>query len=427
MKKEIFSDFLKNSIAEKQQLLLTNGLTDEDKAVISTGIDNLTAVLEKLDNIEDTDANNEAIEELKTKVNELNETVVAIMEKIQQESSEETKQKDLEMENNEYLKSTNALHDFAEVLRNTTDIKRFSENWGAMLTQNGVSFESGSEAAYLPELVKGKIQDGWEKYFPWLAKLNKTGAKQYAIRFNVSNQKDETSRAKSHKKGDTKVEESITLDAKTVIAKALYKLMVVDNETVFNDDNSLVTYVLDESLRQWFYEVALAITVGDGRTAPSSGNPDLRVTSIESIDRATTDEFVTVKTYDASAFMIENIVGMRESIKIDGANDVVLLMGLQDLNALRKVQASSTSTPVYMSNADIAEMVGVSEIYPTELLADTSTKAIMFSPSKYAIVGEDNPRLAEWEDLKKNQRVYRYENFIGGAVEGLKSACVLHV
>lgn len=420
--KEQFKLYLKNQLSEKQNLLTANGLSDEDKAVIQGGIDNLTSILTTLDEAEDTEANNEEIEQLKEEVTKLNESVMAIMEKLNQNKQTE-KQIETDMNTEEYLKSENAIHDFAEALRMTTDVRRFGTNWGAMLAKNGVSFAEGSEAAYLPELVKGKIQDAWEKYFPWLAKLNKTNAKQFAVRWNTSTQTDETSRAKGHKKGETKVQEAIVLSAKTLLAKPIYKLIKIDNETIFYDDNSLVNYVLDESLNQWFYEVARAILVGDGR---SSGTPDLRVTGLESILRGSTDDFVTVNTRDTGAypFLIEEIVALRESIKLQGANDIVLLMSMTDLNSLRKVVASDTATPVYMSNADLAEMIGVSEIYDTDILG-TDAIAIMFSPSKYVIVGEDNPKLAEWENLETNEKIFRYENFIGGGVGTPKSAAVL--
>ena len=420
--KEQFKLYLQNQITEKQSLMTVNGLTDEDKAVLQSGIDNLTSILATLDEAEDTEENDTEIAELKDEVSKLNDKIVAVIEKLNQNKQTE-KQIETDMTTEEYLKSENAIHEFAEVLRKSSDVSRFGRNWGEVLTKNGIEFAEGSESAYLPELVKGKIQDAWEKYFPWLAKLNKTNAKQFAIRWNSSTQTDETSRAKGHKKGETKVGETITLNAKTIIAKAVYKLIEVDNETIFYDDNSLITYVLDESLRQWFYEVARAILVGDGR---SSGTPDLRVTSIESILRSVTDDFVTVSTRDAGTypFLIEEIVKMRESIKLDGVNDIILVMSMSDLNSLRKVVASSSSTPVYMSNSDLAEMIGVSEIFTTDILGTDAT-AIMFSPSNYDIVGEDNPKLAEWEDLKENKKIFRYENFIGGAVGTPKSAAVL--
>ena len=420
--KEQFKLYLQNQLAEKQNLLTVNGLTDEDKAVLQSGIDNLTSILTTLDESEDTVENDTEIAELKDEVNKLNDKIVAVIEKLNQNKQTE-KQIETDMTTEEYLKSENAIHDFAEVLRASSDVSRFGRNWGEMLTKNGIEFAEGSESAYLPELVKGKIKDAWEKYFPWLSKLNKTNAKQFAIRWNSSTQTDETSRAKGHKKGENKVGETITLNAKTILAKAVYKLIEVDNETIFYDDNSLINYVLDESLKQWFYEVARAILVGDGR---SSGTPDLRVTSIESILRSVTDDFVTVQTRDTTTypFLIEEIVKMRENIKLDGVNDIILVMSMTDLNSLRKVVASSSSTPVYMSNNDLAEMIGVSEIFTTDILGTDAT-AIMFSPSNYDIVGEDKPKLAEWEDLKANKKIFRYENFIGGAVGTPKSAAVL--
>lgn len=417
--KEQFKLYLKNQLEMNEKMLSTNSLSEEDKAMVEQTIANLNSTIEAVDALEGE--NNEAVEALRTSIETINDSIKAIQEKLQQKQEEITPET---MENNEYLKSQNSVHDFCDAVRATKDSRKFAAAWGEMLTKNSISFETGAETYYLPEFVKAKIQDAWEKDFPFLAKLNKVNAKQYVIRWNNSDQDDETSRAKGHKKGETKVEEAISFDAKTVVAKCIYKLQVLDNETIWNDDSSLLDYILNECLTQWHYEVAKSVLVGDGR---SSATPDLRVMGIKSIARSTTDDFVTVGTRDAVTypFLLDELVKMRENIKImDGQNDIMLFLSTSDINSLRRIQASATSTPVYMELSQIADMIGVAEIVPCDYLGSTY-EAIMFRPSKYVVVGENNPAMAHDEDIKKNQQIWRYEAYIGGDVEGLHSASVL--
>lgn len=417
--KKHFLNYLKTQLEQNQKMLSCNSLSEEDRAMINSTIENLNLTIEEVDSMEEEDT--DAINALKETVATLEDGLKAVQEKLTQTKEEITPET---MEMNEYLKSTNSISDFCEAIRNTKDSRKFAAEWGKMLSKNSIAFETGAETHYLPDYVKGKIQDAWEKDFPFLAKLNKVNAKQYAIRWNTSDQDDETSRAKGHKKGETKVEEEITFDAKTVLAKCIYKVQVLDNETIWNDDNSLLDYILDECLRQWHYEVAKSVLVGDGR---SSATPDLRVLGIKSIARSTTDDFVTVSTRNTTTypFLLDQLVKMRESVKVlDGQNDIMLFLSTSDINTLRRIQASETSSPVYMGLDQIAEMIGVAEIVPCDYLGSTY-EAVMFRPSKYVVVGDNQPAMAHDEDIKKNQQIWRYEAYIGGDVEGLSSAAVL--
>ena len=68
--KETFKLFIQNSIDEKQKLLVSNSINDEDKAMIQEQIDNLNAMIEKVDALEG-DGMQEAIDELKQTVAEM--------------------------------------------------------------------------------------------------------------------------------------------------------------------------------------------------------------------------------------------------------------------------------------------------------------------------------------------------------------------
>lgn len=413
MKKEKIVAFFKNELDRKR--LAANTLSEDAKAIADESIKDIEALIVDMEAAEEEASAEDLVKALEAKIDE---KLKALAEKVTEEPKTEP-----EMTEN-YLESKNALHDFAEAIRETKHTNDFNGAWGRKLSENGISFESGAEAiGYLPAVVKGKIADAWEKNFKWFGELKHVGAKNYAVRYNTSTQSTETSRAKGHKRGEAKQGETITLDAKSVLPKAVYKLIKVDNEIIWNDDNSLVDYVVEESTNQWYYEVCQAILVGDGR---SSATPDLRVQGIESINRVSTDAFVTVATRDAVTYptLIEELTALIENVNTEGTNNLILFISKANLNELRKVVASSTGTPVYMGLDQLADMLMVKSIVPTTLLGSVA-EAIVMDPKGYVVVGGDSPRFASQEDLEYNQMIYRFENFIGGAVETPKSAAIL--
>lgn len=404
MKKKLIA-FYENQIKAKRKAL--NKLSEQDQAVAEAAIDAMEALVEEL----------KATDEEKTTEDVKAELLKAIEEKFK---ALEEKPADPNQPSENYLKSQNAAHDFCHCARISRNGEEFRANWEGKLSTNGITFTTSNDPNYLPEVVKGKIQDAWERV-GWLSKLKNTGAKQYAVRYNSSTQTDANSRAKGHIPTESKTSMTENFVSKKVAPQMVYSLMDIDNITIFMDDNSLLDYVATTLVDQWIYEVGRAVLVGDGRNTGSTG----KITSIESIVRASTDAFVTVNTHSSSNQLIDELVALVDAIEVeDGVNDITLFMSKSDISSLRKYMASSTSTSVYVPIADIAEAIGVAEIVPTKILG-SDYKAIAMRPSKYVIVGEPAPAFKADEDLKSNVTTWRYENPCGGAVEGLKSAAVL--
>ena len=413
MKKEIFKVFLTNSIAEKSKLL-TNELSEEDRNLVQASIDGLQALVDQLDAETDEDA----LEELKSAVETLNDSVTAIQEKLTQKEQTIT---DTTMEEN-YLKTTNALHDFAEAIRNAHTANDFRKNWEDCLSTNGITVASGSEAAYIPEAVKGTISDIWDKSAGWLKDLNFTGAKRFYCRYNTSDQTAENSRAKGWKKGDTKVSQTITVAAKLLEAQFVYKIQEIDLKTQWDSDEALISYVIGELVDQILYEIKRAILVGDGRANDS----DYKINKFEAIAKSSTDAYTTVSTVTADGFLVDDMRAMVDSIKNDNNKDIYVFMSKATLRTLARVQASSTSTPVYMSIDQVAEQIGATKIITTDVLGSTYT-AVAMIPSEYYLVGENilNPVLYTWHEGYKNVDVWRYECVAGGGINGMLSTAVL--
>lgn len=418
MTKEILKNFLQGELEAKNALLAANTVSEEDKELINSQIAGITAMVEKLDAMED-DNTKELVEELKNTVSEMGEKLTALNEKINLNKNNEDNKED--KMDNEYLKSTNAIHDFAEAIRNSRTADEFRANWGAVLAQNSIEVTAGSEEAFLPEAVRGRITDLWEKGAGWLADLTNTNAKAFWVRHNTSEKNDETSRAKGWKKGNTKVAQEITLAAKKLVPQFIYKLQEIDLQTKFENDEDLINYVLGELVDQILFEERRAILVGDGRALDS----DHKISSFETIAKDTTDAYTTVMTV-ASTFLVDDMRAMVDTIVNENNKPVYVFMSKADLRTLARVQASETSTPVYLSEEQVAEQIGATKIFTTDLLG-ADYKAIAMIPSEYYLVGEGvlNPSLMTAHDIYKNLDIYRYECVAGGGINGLKSTAVL--
>jgi len=412
---EIFKQYVKNELEAKQALLASNSLAEEDRELISSAVDNLNGIMEALD-AEGTDAD---LDELRASIEELNNSIAAIQEKLTQNKQEiNTETETMQMN---YLQTKNSVHDFANAIRNSRTGDEFRANWTEMLSTNGITITEGSEDAFIPEAVKGMIQDIWDRNADWLRDLNNTGAKRFYCRYNTSDQTAENSRAKGWKKGDTKVGQTINVAAKLLEAQFIYKIQEIDLKTQWDSDEALINYVIGELVDQILYEIKRAILVGDGRDVSS----DYKINKFEAIAKSSTDAYTTVSTASAT-FLVDDMRAMVDAIKNDNNKPIYVFMSKADLRTLARVQASENSTPVYMSVEQVAEQIGASKIITTDLLGDTY-HAVAMIPSEYYLVGENilNPVLYTWHEGYKNLDVWRYECVAGGGINGLLSTAVL--
>lgn len=416
MKKQFLS-FLKTELKAKKALLASNSLSDEDRQLVQSAVDNLNATIEAVDTMEEGEAADKAIESLKSIVEQLQEGLKAVQEKLTQEKQEITEETMTE----EYLTTENSVADFANAIRNARTADDFRSNWSACLAKNGISVTSGSEAAFTPDAVKGMISDIWDRNADWLKDLKNTGAKKFYCRYNTSTQGDETSRAKGWKKGDTKVTQTINVAAKLLEGQFIYKIQEIDLKTKFDSDEALINYVIGELVDQILYEIKRAILVGDGR----ANNSDYKINSFEAIAKTTTDAYTTVATASAD-FLVDDMRAMVDSIRNEDNKKVYVFMSKADLRTLSRVQASSTSTPVYLSIEQVAEQMGATRIITTDLLG-SDFKAVAFIPEEYYLVGENilNPVLYTWHEGYKNIDVWRYECVAGGGINAQLSSAVL--
>lgn len=392
-------------------------LTEEERKTINSKIDAIDARIKNADKIENED-NNKVNETIKS----LNSRLDALKEKLAEKG---VAMPDAQAD---YLNSQNAVHDFAEAMRNAKkNSTRFTNEWGSILSKNGISYDAGADmVAYMPTPVKGYIQDAWNEYGSILQEFNFTGAKSYYVRFNEQDQDSTDVRAKGYQPSveKTKIEQSVVLNAFLIDSEYIYKMIPVSNKTIWEDDTNLIQWVLNELLKQWNYEVLRAILIGDGRSA---GDPD-QITSIVSIashvnDFAVTQYATAQGTESTIEYLMDHVI---EPIH-NGDDDVLLFVSKSDFTDMRKFVNGSGATPTYMSAEDVARMLGVRRIVTVPYLNNTNSgevRAIAVHAKKYAITGSLTPEFTSWEEPRTNERLFRVEIPVGGNVAGLNMAVV---
>ena len=404
---------LKDYTEKKDQLMRSiNALSDDEKAIAEESIKRLEALIAEAEGVEEESKLSEILDTFRA---EVDEKIKAIAEKL-------TEKTEMEMENNNqnYLESANALHDFANALRSGVN---FQQNWKQSLNSNGVSIASDYAEAYLPTYVKGKIEDAFSRKFAWLNDLKWVNAKHYAIRTMSTAQSEDNVRARGHKMDETKSANTWTMTAVELIPKAIYSLTTIANETIFNDDAGLVDYVIDTMTTQMQYEMARAILVGDGRT-DSTTHP--HIASIVSVaSHTSTDAFVTAMQRNTSNELLDELRQMCDAVNTEEGEDVYLFMNKADVATLCRVVFGTGSTPQYVPIETLAAQLGVAKIITTDVMNNSTAEAVRFvalAPSKYVMCGDRNVRFDTWEDYKANEKGYRLEQFVAGGVEGCKSA-----
>lgn len=418
MKKNLIA-FIKNEIEHCRKGLADDTISDTQKAEITNRISGLETILKETEKAADTE---NSLAEVQNKLAAMDEKFAALAEKVKTAPSPQPSAN--------YLATEEAKMDFGKVLRNsilnhsdfTADWKRHCESKGVA---NAITFTNGEVGALYPEIVRSKIHDLWNADTNWLNLLNNTRAKRFGVRYTSQAQDNTDVRAKGHQKGATKTDQSLTIDSFIIDGQMVYKILPVDRITEFYDDGALVDFVVDELFRQFKYEVARCVLVGDGRL---NTDPD-RITSFAPVGRTTTDAFVTVAGRDTTKELVEDLVALLENIGNKEENDVVLFISESDLNVLRKRVYGSGGTIQYVSREEVASQLGVSRIVTSGLIGSANTfdyQAIAFIPALYATVGDfENPELESFHDFRKNQDNYRIEAVVGGAPEGLKMGAVL--
>lgn len=409
------------NLADKRELVKDKQMVLDDKI---KGLETLKKNLKSVDVTdhkfsqiqEDINAIQESAKELKNTIDKLNNEIENEEKALNDLAEKAIDQKAEKMKGGtklDYLKTKEALNDFAKLLQKTGGREALKEAWAEHLNTKGIS----NPDVLLPEAVIRSITDAFEKSGSIFGTLNYTGLTMLKVAVNT-NTADATSRAKGHKRGVDKEEQVITLAPKEIRAQYIYKYITLDKETLREnrDTGALLRYVLEELPQRIIMEIERAAMIGDGRVSTA----DDKINSYESITRATGDGYVSVQT--ATTDLLSDLINMDATITAMGSR--YLVISRQTLASLKLT--SNNGGLVFPIGSDISSALGYTAIFtPDWMTLASAPLAIEYVGSAYKVVGDRNIESFENFLLQQNKNEYLMEIYSGGGLDTLKSAAVL--
>jgi len=236
--------------------------------------------------------------------------------------------------------------------------------------------------------------------------------------------------AQGHKKGDTKVDETITNTIRVAYDKMIYKKLSIDAMEIY-ENPELLEFRSRELLDQILLSIERAIFIGDGR---STGTPDLRMfdsstnTGLFPInaDCAAVSGYgsLVASTYEVNAGdnLYDGVVGARQWIRSEG--EQILVVKPSVLTAA--FQAKVGNRYLIEPGASAEDIFRVARVFsPMWMEYDTTNDAYLLVRNGYTTTGERNPRVYPFFDVSNNENILLNEMPIAGTLTKYKSAAAI--
>lgn len=239
--------------------------------------------------------------------------------------------------------------------------------------------------------------------------------------------------AQGFRKGDTKVDETITDTIRVAYNKMIYKKLSLDAMEIY-ENPELLEFRSRELLDQILLSVERAIFIGDGRSAPTGNEADLRMfdattnTGLFPIaaDCAAETGYgsLVASTYEVAdgGNLYGGVVGARQWIRSEG--EQILVVKPSVLAAA--FQARVGDRYLIEPGASAEDIFRVSRVFsPMWMEYDTTNDAYLLVRDGYTTVGERNPRVYPFFDVSTNQNILLNEMPLGGTLTKYKSAAAI--
>lgn len=245
----------------------------------------------------------------------------------------------------------------------------------------------------------------------------------------VAGQED-LARAHGHAKGDEKVDQALANTIREILCKMVYKRLPLDALELWENPN-LIDFRSRELVDAIILEIERAAFIGDGRTAPATGQPDLRMyvngrgfVSIKS-DAAATSGFGTLvaSTYTQAEGdnAYDTIVKARALIRKEGRQYIVAKNSWVATALTAKVGSNYLVQP----GMKIEDVLGVERVYTPAWMDNDTNDAYLVVDKAYKMVGQNAINSHADFDTSTNENILLDETPRGGALGEYKSAVVI--
>ena len=293
----------------------------------------------------------------------------------------------------------------------------------------GAKFQDGITGIADPLNIEKMFTDAIEKSDGIISYFRQANVR--GLTNNVLNgATDEGARAKGFKKGDNKIDQELQNTIRTVYCKMVYKKLSLDALEVY-ENPELIDFRARELVDAIILEIERAAIAGDGRTAPSGSNPDLRMFD------GTNRGFFSVKadataangygTYVASKYELQSgenlydgVVSARGQLMAGGEQILIVDPALLSSALKAKVGSNYLIAP----GASIEDTFRVARVFAPQWL-NGSNEAYLLARNAYTMIGEGQIRSRADFDTTTNQDILLDETPRGGMLTAYKGAVLI--
>lgn len=312
----------------------------------------------------------------------------------------------------------------------------FKAAWERELGRHNASTSDGITGLSLPvdgrQLIINAINEGTSDSTRILSHFRNLGGKSYFINLLAAvgaEEGYETARAHGHKKGDTKVLQSLTATPRTIYNKMTYKMLDLDAMEVY-ENPELVSIRAEELVNNILAEWARAAIIGDGRTAPAGTDADLRMFdgtrgfySIVADANAQSGFGKTLATaITATGNLYDASIEAESAITAEGG--LVYVAKKSIIKEFRQAKKSNGDY-VVAPGARIEDILGATAVYTPSWMDFADCDVVVFANNSYGLTGESNPTLRPDFNVLTNTDILLAEAPRGGSLIANKAAATI--
>ena len=328
----------------------------------------------------------------------------------------------------DWLYTKEARQKFADVLRaHGTMDSAFTAAWRAEAAKH--TSLDGITGLPVPANVEQMFEVALEKSDGIISHFRNINSKSFRV--NLLNAVDEDAgRAAGFKKGDTKTNQELTDTYRDILNIMVYKKLDLDAMEIY-ENPELIAIRAQELVDAIIVEIERAAIIGDGRTAPGSGDPDRRMFNSPrgfysvKADAAAQSGFGTLVastiTPEAGDNLYDVVVKARGAIKTEGRQFIVAKSSA--ITAL--LTAKANGQYLIAPGSSIEDFLGADVYTPAWMENDEDNDAYLIVDNAYVMIGESGIRTRADFNTDTNQDVLLAETPRGGSLARYKSAVAI--
>ena len=311
---------------------------------------------------------------------------------------------------------------FADTLRSVGRLgAEFNAAWRQVAAQH-MSLD-GITGLPNPAPVEQYFVDALQKSDGIIAHFEFINAKSFRVNLLTSE-----SRAQGHRKGDTKVNQTVTNQVRDALVKMVYKRLDLDATELY-ENPGLIDFRSRELVEAIIAELERAAIIGDGRQAPTGTDPDYRLFdgtrglySVLADCQANTGigaELASSVTVAGNLY--DGVTTAKGNIKTEGRQ--ILIVKGQKITDMRLEKVANGY--LVQPGARIEDILGVERVYAPSWMDNAAVDAILLVDRAYKHGGERNIRVRADFDTSTNTDILLDETPRWGTLAAAKSAVAI--